>query len=106
MLPQQLSFKHVIEHFLSFKNYTVEKTYQLFNWRLRPLPSDAINYARDDSRLLLECCQKFKFVHVEFIYLKSYIYPIMQDYNFDFNRAWQNSGNNLKEKFVSNDNDF
>lgn len=116
MLPQLPSFKHVVEDFLSVENYEVDKKYQLFNWRLRPLPQDAIHYARDDSRLLLECWEKFKFVHADFIksslfnykhhrdlMLKSYRYPVIQDYNFYFNRAWEIADVKLKERFVPND---
>lgn len=116
LLSSLPGFKDVIQNFLYSKDFEINKDFQFFNWRLRPLPSGAIDYARLDSQLLLECWEKFKFTYNE--YLKSaefsykhhrnlmskiYKFPVVQDYNFFFNKAWEVADVKLKEKFQPND---
>lgn len=109
-------FKTVVENILEAHGSSVEidKVYQSFNWRLRPLPDGAIKYARQDSQLLLECWEKFKITNKSFLeslnydfhhklMLKSYKFPVVQDYNFYFNHAWEQASDQLKEQFNPND---
>ena len=37
-----------------------KKTYQLADWRMRPLPSDMLHYARCDTHYLLEIWDRLR----------------------------------------------
>lgn len=116
-LSELPGFKYVVENFLcNDEKIDIDKNWQCFNWRLRPLPEDALNYARLDSKLLLECWEKFKFVYSVFVrsnqfpykhqrnlMLKSFKFPPKQDYNLYFNRAWEQASENFKKLFVPKD---
>lgn len=43
-----------------FCNVQSDKRYQLADWRIRPLPEDMIQYAREDTHYLLYCYDKLK----------------------------------------------
>ncbi|XP_042333911.1 exosome component 10 [Sceloporus undulatus] len=46
--------RHSLEHLLKlYCDVAANKQYQLADWRIRPLPEEMINYARDDTHYLL-----------------------------------------------------
>ncbi|NWI12298.1 EXOSX protein, partial [Crypturellus soui] len=46
--------KHSLDHLLKlYCNVDADKQYQLADWRIRPLPEEMIQYARDDTHYLL-----------------------------------------------------
>ncbi|XP_062821939.1 exosome complex component 10 isoform X2 [Anolis carolinensis] len=52
---RQLSLgRHSLDHLLKlYCNVDANKQYQLADWRIRPLPEEMLNYARDDTHYLL-----------------------------------------------------
>ncbi|CAL8143326.1 unnamed protein product [Orchesella dallaii] len=56
----------------------VDKTHQGFTFKLRPLPDYALEYARNDSNLLLECWEVLKKRHKEYL-LNNYKYEIINE---------------------------
>ena len=47
---QSFGLKFLLEHYCQV---TVDKKYQLADWRLRPLESEMLTYARQDTHYLL-----------------------------------------------------
>lgn len=43
-----------------FANFTPSKKYQLADWRIRPLPSEMIDYARGDTHFLLDIARQLR----------------------------------------------
>lgn len=121
-LKEKPGFKYVVDNFLFDNVYEediveVDKvSYHGFNWRLRPLPDGAIEYARKDSQLLLECWELYKLIYrtsiesADFNYshhrkfmLKEFAFPVAQDYNYFFSNAWKHVGDTYQKKFVPSD---
>ena len=53
--PHSLAF--CVEHFCGIK---LQKQHQMADWRIRPLPSELITYARSDTHYLLYCYNRIK----------------------------------------------
>uniref|UniRef100_A0A8B9E0Y1 Exosome complex component 10 n=1 Tax=Anser cygnoides TaxID=8845 RepID=A0A8B9E0Y1_ANSCY len=53
--------KHSLDHLLKlYCNVDADKQYQLADWRIRPLPEEMIQYARDDTHYLLYIYDKVR----------------------------------------------
>ncbi|CAL8109346.1 unnamed protein product [Orchesella dallaii] len=92
----------------------LNKKYQHFNWRFRPLPSEALNYAQKDSELLLDCWEHFKIKHANMFELDSFDFthhrdlmlrnykfpPVERSFNRCFDFAWKQCPNHFKENFT------
>uniref|UniRef100_A0A8D0GPL2 Exosome complex component 10 n=1 Tax=Sphenodon punctatus TaxID=8508 RepID=A0A8D0GPL2_SPHPU len=53
--------RHSLEHLLKlYCNIAANKQYQLADWRIRPLPEEMIQYARDDTHYLLYIYDKVR----------------------------------------------
>ncbi|NWJ02301.1 EXOSX protein, partial [Crypturellus undulatus] len=53
--------KHSLDHLLKlYCNVDADKQYQLADWRIRPLPEEMIQYARDDTHYLLHIYDKVR----------------------------------------------
>ncbi|XP_042650865.1 exosome component 10 [Tyto alba] len=53
--------KHSLDHLLKlYCNIDADKQYQLADWRIRPLPEEMIQYARDDTHYLLYIYDKVR----------------------------------------------
>ncbi|NWS71315.1 EXOSX protein, partial [Crotophaga sulcirostris] len=53
--------RHSLEHLLKlYCNVDADKQYQLADWRIRPLPEEMIQYARDDTHFLLYIYDKVR----------------------------------------------
>ncbi|XP_068771851.1 exosome complex component 10 isoform X2 [Struthio camelus] len=53
--------KHSLDHLLKlYCNVDADKQYQLADWRIRPLPEEMIQYARDDTHYLLYVYDKVR----------------------------------------------
>ncbi len=61
------AFKTVISHYLRVDESEIEKQWQMFPWRLRPLPEGALEYAERDSDLLYCVWQMMKIQENEFL---------------------------------------
>jgi exosome complex exonuclease RRP6 len=55
-LPRK-SLAYLLQHYCSI---TVDKTYQLADWRARPLSAEMLNYAREDTHYLLYVYDRLK----------------------------------------------
>ncbi|XP_061184893.1 exosome complex component 10-like [Saccostrea echinata] len=53
----RFSLAHLMEHYC---NVTTDKQYQLADWRIRPLPEELMQYARDDTHYLLYIYHRMK----------------------------------------------
>jgi exosome complex exonuclease RRP6 len=51
------SLSHILNHYCDVK---LDKKYQLADWRIRPLPDDMLQYAREDTHYLLHVFHKMK----------------------------------------------
>ncbi|ODM94246.1 Exosome component 10 [Orchesella cincta] len=56
----------------------IDKTNQDFHFKLRPLPDYILEYAKDDSKLLLECWEVMKERHRDYL-LNQYSYKLIND---------------------------
>ncbi|KFV38749.1 Exosome component 10, partial [Tyto alba] len=53
--------KHSLDHLLKlYCNIDADKQYQLADWRIRPLPEEMVQYARDDTHYLLYIYDKVR----------------------------------------------
>ncbi|NXK93076.1 EXOSX protein, partial [Formicarius rufipectus] len=53
--------RHSLEHLLKlYCNVDADKKYQLADWRIRPLPEEMLQYARDDTHYLLYIYDKMR----------------------------------------------
>ncbi|CAL8111025.1 unnamed protein product [Orchesella dallaii] len=80
----------------------MDKTFQRFVWRTRPIPPDAIVYAQKDSEYLLKCWEIYKlrhsdvfknlsfdYLHHRKLMLKPYVFPKSLSAIKYFDKAWQ-----------------
>ncbi|KAB0400140.1 hypothetical protein E2I00_010285 [Balaenoptera physalus] len=92
--------RHSLDHLLKlYCNVESNKQYQLADWRIRPLPEEMLNYARDDTHYLLYIYDKMRMelwergneqptqLQVEWqrsrdICLKKFIKPIFTDESY------------------------
>nr|XP_058913857.1 exosome component 10 isoform X1 [Kogia breviceps] len=92
--------RHSLDHLLKlYCNVDSNKQYQLADWRIRPLPEEMLNYARDDTHYLLYIYDKMRLelwehgneqptqLQVEWqrsrdICLKKFIKPIFTDESY------------------------
>ncbi|KAH9405363.1 Exosome component 10, partial [Tyrophagus putrescentiae] len=55
LAAKMLNYNHLSLSYLvsKFIDYSMDKRYQLADWRMRPIPEEMLNYARFDTRFLL-----------------------------------------------------
>jgi ribonuclease D len=91
--PQRKDYGFVVQNLLEVQ---LDKSLQFFPWSLRPLPKDAIEYARNDTKYLIRCWNKIKALYdVEDIDLSVsktqtvslYSFPRRKNYLSDFEFA-------------------
>uniref|UniRef100_A0A0K0D917 HRDC domain-containing protein n=1 Tax=Angiostrongylus cantonensis TaxID=6313 RepID=A0A0K0D917_ANGCA len=54
---QKFNLRYLVHHYCGI---LLNKKYQLSDWRVRPLDSDMITYARSDTHYLLYCCDRLR----------------------------------------------
>ncbi len=75
---ENVSFEQVVQWYHD-ANYQKDENEQLFLFRLRPLPKNILEYAKNDSKFLLFCWEKLKSIHKEFL---------LKQFNFSHCRYW------------------
>lgn len=55
LAAKMMNYNHLSLSYLvsKFVDYSMDKRYQLADWRIRPIPEEMLNYARFDTRFLL-----------------------------------------------------
>jgi exosome complex exonuclease RRP6 len=54
---QALGLQYLLQHYCSIRQ---DKSFQLADWRIRPLPQEMLHYARQDTHFLLYIYDKMK----------------------------------------------
>ncbi|XP_041129731.1 exosome component 10-like [Polyodon spathula] len=83
--------RNSLEHLMKlFCNVEADKQYQLADWRIRPLPEEMLNYARDDTHYLLYIYDKMRAE----LYEKGNAQPAL------LQMAWQKSKDVSLKKYI------
>ncbi|CAL8129183.1 unnamed protein product [Orchesella dallaii] len=93
------SLKQVVKDYLDIE---IQKQFQTFIWRMRPVPADALLYAQRDAEYLLEAWEVFKSKQKDFftqnpltywhhrqLMLQAYTFPKGHEFRWYFNKAWE-----------------